>query len=99
MEKKNKATSVFYADDGIFLSNRPIKIRGDEKRGIEIHKEKSGYVKYDGEWRKELKFLGIRYEGITKTLTSETRKGNSLNAGSELRKVMVLLKELKPEYT
>lgn len=49
MEKKNEGTSVFYADDGIFMSNKPIEIEDNEMRGIFVHPDKSGYVKYDGE--------------------------------------------------
>ena len=48
MEKENKAKAVFYADDGIFFSNRPITIEGCWNRGIHIHPEKSGYIKYKG---------------------------------------------------
>lgn len=48
MEETNEGTSVFYADDGIFMSNKPIKITGDKYRGIEVHEGKSGYVKYKG---------------------------------------------------
>ena len=49
MEKKNDATSVFYADDGIFMSNSPIEIEDNMERGIFVHEKKSGYVKYGGE--------------------------------------------------
>lgn len=49
MERVNKGTSVFYADDGIFFSDEPIVLANDEARGIEINLEKSGSVKEDGE--------------------------------------------------
>lgn len=98
MEWRNDGTSVFYADDGLFMSNNKIRLKNDPSRGIEIHKEKSGYVKYDGEWIKELKFLGVVYNGMTETLRSETRKGTKLEIAEETGNVLALLRELRPSY-
>lgn len=99
IQKKIQGTSVFYADDGLFMSNKPIKVTGDEKRGIKIHPEKSGYVKYDGEWKKELKFLGVVYNGEKETLRAETRNGSTLEIEKETGNILKLLGELKPQYT
>jgi hypothetical protein len=41
-------------------------------------KEKTGWVKYDGKWLKELSFLGLTYNGTIRQLRSTTRKGNTL---------------------
>jgi len=40
--------SVFYADDGIFFSNKPIRIANDPDKGIFVHPEKSAIVKENG---------------------------------------------------
>lgn len=40
--------SVFYADDGIFFSNRPISIQNDPDKGIFVHPDKSSMIKEGG---------------------------------------------------
>ena len=80
------------------MSNNKIRLKNDPSRGIEIHEGKSGYVKFDGEWKKELKFLGLVYNGKEETIRADTRKGSKLEIGEETRDVFALLKALKPEY-
>jgi hypothetical protein len=71
-------SSVFYADDGIFLSNKPIELKDDETIGIKIHPEKSGYIVEDGKILKECKFLGLKYNLKTGKIIANTRKGSRL---------------------
>jgi len=72
---------VMYADDGILFNipnlDEP-SVLDNEEHGTKINISKSGWVKKNGRWQKELKFLGLVYNGQTKELRSETRKGRSL---------------------
>lgn len=68
--------SVSYADDPIFFGDKPFTITDDPEKGIEISKEKSGWVRWEGEWMKPLKYLGIEYDGAT--LRANTRNGATL---------------------
>jgi hypothetical protein len=64
---------LFYADDGIFFSDSYSDLKawldqafghGEDSFfnwGINVHPEKSGWVKCQGTWLKALKFLGIYY--------------------------------------
>lgn len=63
-----EACNIFYADDGALYSDNkfdPDKIFGniDRNSGISVHPQgpKSGWVKYDGVWKKEFKFLGKKF--------------------------------------
>jgi hypothetical protein len=72
--------AVFYADDGIFLSNKPaaIYVRDDREIGAFIHKDKSGYIVENGKIVKECKFLGLTYNLETRELRASTRKGATI---------------------
>jgi len=70
--------AVFYADDGIFFSDKPIKLWNSVGAGIFIHPEKSSYIVENGEVKKECKFLGLTYNLVTKQLRGSTRKGSTL---------------------
>jgi len=70
--------SVSYADDPIFYSNRPFEIADQSHWGICINEAKSGWVKVAGEWKKNLKFLGLEYDYKTKNFLANTRKGSRL---------------------
>lgn len=65
-----------YADDGLFYGNKKFKVQDDPESGIIIKPEKSGWIKWNGVWKKPLKFLGLVYDG--KTLKAQTRKGSDL---------------------
>jgi hypothetical protein len=46
---------------------------------IHFNLDKSGWIKKQGKWIKPLKFLGLIYDGVCQnTLTSQTRRGNTL---------------------
>lgn len=73
---------VRYADDGVRMTNgRPIEPKETEemkKLNIKYAPEKSGWVKKEGEWVKELKFLGLVYNGERDELRADTRNGSKL---------------------
>nr|YP_009722328.1 hypothetical protein [Morchella importuna]QGN66730.1 hypothetical protein [Morchella importuna] len=78
---------VIYADDGILGWNQKIHwkealkglIECFKPYGIKVNTEKSFVVKENGQWIKELKFLGMIYDPFSDVLKSQTRKGNSLS--------------------
>lgn len=72
-------TAVMYADDGIIFDEPNLTSNTLKISGITIHPEKSGYVKRNGVWEKQLKFCGMKYDGNTDQLWSETRKGKSIS--------------------
>jgi hypothetical protein len=74
------AECVAYADDSVSFSEEEIMLKAPEDTGIIINEEKSGYVKFNGEWIKPLKFLGLEFDG--KILRANTRKGSTLSIGN-----------------
>jgi len=52
---------VNYADDQIFHSNEPFVIKDYPEMGIVHNREKCGWIRRNGVWLKELKFLGLIY--------------------------------------
>jgi hypothetical protein len=75
-------TLIGYADDGLIFSETEeaveewrAKLRSKES-GVEEKVEKSGWVKHNGRWLKELKFVGLCYED-QKGLRASTRSGKS----------------------
>lgn len=68
--------SVSYADDPIFYGDKDFKIKDNPGIGLEMHPEKSAWVKRDGRWIKTLKFLGLEYDGHTDILYANTKKGS-----------------------
>jgi hypothetical protein len=75
-------TDVRYADDGLRLTNGEAKepIETNEMRllNIKYAREKCGFVKKNGKWLKELKFLGLVYNAERDELRSDTREGAKL---------------------
>jgi hypothetical protein len=62
-------------------NGRPIEPKETEemkKLNIKYAPEKSGWVKKEGEWVKELKFLGLVYNGERDELRADTRNGSKL---------------------
>lgn len=76
--------SVFYADDGIFLSNKPIELEDWPEEGIKIHPEKSGYIVENGVILRECKFLGLTYNLENGKLRASTRKGSKLEVNTKI---------------
>lgn len=83
---------VMYADDGIMFGGpegKDINIYPYTKAyqnyddtlkllGITFNEKKCHHIKRDGIWLKELKFLGLSYNGWTKELRASTKKGSKL---------------------
>jgi len=72
---------VMYADDGIIFTDDEIFIT-EVKRylkaiKIKIVEEKSGYVKKDGIWLKDLKFCGLKYTKDGE-MQASTRRGSEM---------------------
>lgn len=77
--------NIFYADDGALYSDKefnPKEILGNINKqcGISVHPEgeKSSWVKYNGTWKKPLKFLGMKY--IPNTLSENKVENELVNA-------------------
>jgi len=68
---------VNYADDQIFYGDETFTIKDMPEKGIVHNMEKSGWIKKNGIWKKELKFLGLIYNPWTKELRSETRSSRT----------------------
>jgi len=74
--KKRGVTLVSYADDSVGFSDHPIEIKEPTHLGIKFNQEKSGYVQYDKEMLKPLKFLGLEFS--KDLFRAHTRKGSRL---------------------
>jgi len=75
---------VNYADDQIFYGDETFTIRDFREKGIIHNEEKSGWIKKNGRWIKELKFLGLVYNPWTKELRSETRSSRTARIENSL---------------
>jgi hypothetical protein len=79
-----KGSITMYMDDGLLFSNEDINSvvetlqDGLKRLGLEMAPEKSSLVKSEGRWLKTLKFLGMRYDGETNELSSDTRGGTKV---------------------
>ena len=72
---------IGYADDGILFMKDPKKVKELEERlnsketGVELKPEKSGWVKAQGKWLTNLRFVGMELEGESRTVFSRTHSG------------------------
>lgn len=93
-------TTIAYADDSISFSDEEFKKRPPAYSGIEINESKSGWIKKDGKWQKELKFLGLIYNGDENVWKAQTRKGSNLAVTQEIKDVSEIIEHVrqkKPE--
>lgn len=75
-----KGEYIGYADDGLLFSNDPKVVEEWKSKlgggsGVEEKPEKSGWVKFEGNWLKELKFVGLSLGGNGTVLRGATRSG------------------------
>lgn len=75
-----KGEYIGYADDGLLMSNdvgvvEEWKSKLGGLSGVEFKEEKSGWVKLDGIWLKDLKFVGLCLENSGEVLRGATRSG------------------------
>jgi len=92
-----KRVTVQYADDGLVASNKPCELKLPwhlADKGIEIAKDKSGYVKYEGKWLKPLKFLGMEFDGETGKFRAQARNGATLEFGGGAESIVQLERAL-----
>jgi len=80
--------SVSYADDPIFYSDKDFTIKDYPMDGIVINEEKSGWIKREGVWLKDLKFLGLVLTKDDLNLRASTRKGAKGGIPELLRKLI-----------
>jgi hypothetical protein len=86
-----KNSITMYMDDGLLFSNKPIEAilnklkEGLGKIGLEIEPKKSEVIKQDGRWLKSVKFLGLRYDGSTNEIMSDTRGGTRVKFPERLK--------------
>lgn len=79
---KEVKQGIFYMDDGLLWGEKPEEIpipwMNDELRpdGLALAPKKFGWVKWEGQWVKTLKFLGAKYDG--KVWSAETKKGSKI---------------------
>lgn len=89
--------AVFYADDGLFFSNKPIELKEDPDKGIYInYKKRSGYVKEKGKFTKDFVFLGLEYKHETDMIAGHTHKGSRLEFNSKEQDLFAMLELLRP---
>lgn len=107
LDKPSDVEFLFYADDGIFYSDNKASLTnwlnkissGKEEctlpyYNININKEKSGWVKVNGEWLTPLKFLGLQLvpsrDGKLSNfkLFAKTREGSNLEFGPGLQELV-----------
>jgi hypothetical protein len=88
---------VNYADDQIFYGDETFTIRDFPQEGIIHNNEKSGWIKKDGVWLKELKFLGLIYNPWTEELRSETRSSRTARIENSLIELWEEIKYDKDE--
>jgi len=93
-----KNITVQYADDGLKAEDEPFDFKLNDFStyyGIELAPEKCGWVRYNGEWLKPLKFLGMEYDGSTDTFRASTRNGATLEFKGGPSAIPGLLRELE----
>jgi len=75
---------VNYADDQIFASYKNFFIWDDPTSGIVHADNKTRWIRVNGKWLREIKFLGLIYNPWDKTLRSETRSERRIGIDQNL---------------
>lgn len=95
-----KGKYLGYADDGILYGDDPdVKEEWLSKlrpgTGVEYKPEKSGWVKYQGYWKKNLKFVGLEYNPYDDYISSSTHSGKTnMMVWESVEELMEPVKEL-----
>lgn len=82
---KFDASLVMYADDGLIYGDDETEVKlasmflaaVARSIGTEVHEKKSKWIKENGVWNSDLKFLGLRYEPSSGLLHGATRNGST----------------------
>jgi hypothetical protein len=80
--------SISYADDPIFYDDEDFVIKDNPEKGINLHEKKCKWIKRDGVWLSELKYLGLIYDPFTDTLRGATKKGSTLLLEEDYAKIL-----------
>lgn len=80
----SQAKNVNYADDQLFYSNQYFVTGSVPEDGAIEKPSKCSWIKKDGKWLKEFKFLGMIYNPFTKELRSETRNGINITIPTDI---------------
>lgn len=71
---KEFGKALFYADDVLLYDviKEPYCTEEMKELGLSIENKKSGWIRKDGAWLKQLKFLGLSYNGLSNRLEAKT---------------------------
>jgi hypothetical protein len=85
LEELKEIDNVMYADDGLFYSDTDKSFLEEAQKVLDKHgigayfnKDKCKYVKKDGIWLTNLKFVGLVYNPFDDMLSADTRNGAKL---------------------
>jgi hypothetical protein len=89
---------LMYADDGLLYSDK--EFTPESPPGFEFAMEKSGWVRKENvQIKKEVKFLGLKYNFTTDLFKGATRTGSVLEFGSDqLNLIKLISKNLESNY-
>jgi len=80
---KNNKNLIMYMDDGLLFADSLLELNaaiatfkeGIKKMGVEIQDSKTGMVKANGIWEKDLRVIGFKIDSQTEWIWSSTRSG------------------------
>lgn len=84
--KKDNQNLLMYMDDGIIFADSLDQLNksitefeiGARSMGVELALNKSGLVKFEDEWKKDLQILGFRIDRFMQWVFSATRSGTQI---------------------
>lgn len=89
--RESGVSSISYADDPIFYSETDFEIKDNPENGIILNREKSGWIRRDGEWKSQLKYLGLKYNWEDQSLEGATRNGSTWKLDRTILKKLSLI--------
>lgn len=81
---KKFANALFYVDDGLMIGGKEQHMRIEElldeleTKGMTLAYKKFEWIKWDGEWLRDLRFLGMKYVHSTKEWVASTKSGKKI---------------------
>lgn len=98
MSKEGQQKSISYADDPLMFGNELFEIQEFMKEGLKINTSKSGWVVYNGEWQKPLKYLGLElWLGPNPYLRGATRNGSTWELPQSMMKIILEITQVERE--
>lgn len=92
--KKQGINLIMYADDGLMYSDQPFDPPMEK-----LNKDKSKWVRRNGNWLRDLDFLGLKYIPEIDLLCGNTRKGSQLSFKTDQLKLFDLFNALRGEFS